>query len=136
MTPTAPDAFGRLLAERAIERMIVDYAAHNDAGEWAAVTDLYVEDGRMSRPTAPDDFIQGRAAILSAFLSRPARKSRHICANIRVDVAGDGQCATASSQILLFLEAGAAPLVGSYADRLTRTENGWRFVERRGSLDF
>ncbi len=125
-----------LLAERAIERMIIDYAAHNDAGEWAALTDFYVEHGRMSRPTAPDDFIEGRAAILAAFLSRPARKSRHIVANIRVDVADDGQSATASSQILLFLEAGAAPLVGSYADRLILTDDGWRFVERRGSLDF
>jgi ketosteroid isomerase-like protein len=126
----------RLFAERAIERMVIDYAAHIDAGEWAAVADYYVADGRMSRPTAPDDFVEGRAAILAAFLSRPARKSRHIVANIRVDVADDGQSATASSQILLFLEAGAAPLVGSYADLLSHTDEGWRFVERRGSLDF
>ena len=130
------DAIDCLLAERAIERMIIDYAAHNDAGEWAAVAALYTDDGRMSRPTAPDDFIVGRAAILAAFLSRPARKSRHICVNIRLDVADDGQSATASSQILLFLEAGAAPLVGSYADQLVLTDDGWRFVERRGSLDF
>ena len=131
MTPT-----DRLLAERAIERMIIDYAAHNDAGDWAAVAALYADDGRMSRPTAPDDFIEGREAILAAFQSRPARQSRHIVANIRVDVGDDGQSATASSQIMLFLSAGAAPLVGSYADRLLCTDDGWRFVERRGSLDF
>jgi hypothetical protein len=29
-----------------------------------------------------------------------------------------------------------APLIGTYRDRLTRTNHGWRFVERRGSLDF
>jgi hypothetical protein len=27
-------------------------------------------------------------------------------------------------------------LVGSYADRLALTKEGWRFAERRGSLDF
>jgi hypothetical protein len=27
-------------------------------------------------------------------------------------------------------------MVGTYADRLVRTDAGWRFAERRGSLDF
>jgi uncharacterized protein (TIGR02246 family) len=118
---------------RAIERLIIDYAAHNDAGDWNAVAALYVPDGRMSRPTAPDDFIEGRDAILAAFKSRPPRTTRHICANIRVDVSGD--TATATSQILLFT-GHDAPKVGSYHDKLTRTADGWRFIERRGSMDF
>ena len=88
----------------------------------------------MNRPTAPDVFVEGRAAILAAFEARPARVSRHIVANIQVDVAGDE--ASATSQILLFTAAGQPPLVGSYQDRLVRTPEGWRFVERRGSLDF
>jgi ketosteroid isomerase-like protein len=118
---------------RAIKRLIIDYAAHNDAGDWDAVAALYVSEGRMSRPTAPDDFIEGPVAILAAFKSRPARTTRHICANIRVNV--DGDRATATSQILLFT-GHEAPKVGSYADKFTRTADGWRFVERRGSLDF
>jgi hypothetical protein len=88
----------------------------------------------MSRPTAPDDFIEGADSILAAFRARPPRTSRHIVANIRVSVGGDA--ATATSQILLFTAAGQPPLVGTYADRLVRTGAGWRFVERRGSLDF
>ena len=128
------DALETLLAERDIERMIVAYAAANDAGEWDAVGAMYVEDGRMSRPTAPDDFIEGRAAILAAFKARPPRTTRHIVANIRVDVSGD--TATATSQILLFTGADKAPLVGSYHDKMARTPGGWRFSERRGSLDF
>jgi ketosteroid isomerase-like protein len=128
------DAFERLLAERAIERMIVDYAALNDAGDWDAVAAMYVPEGRMSRPSAPDNFIEGREAILAAFKARPARASRHIVANIRVAVANTD--ATASSQILLFTAADQPPLVGTYADRLTLTDDGWRFIERRGSLDF
>ena len=128
------DPLARLIDERAIEHMIVDYAAFNDAADWDAVAAMYVADGRMSRPTAPDDFIEGADAILAAFRARPARRSRHIVANIRVNV--DGDAAMASSQILLFTAAGQPPLVGTYADRLVRTAEGWRFAERRGSLDF
>lgn len=124
----------RLLAERASERLIVDYAAANDAADWTRVAAMYVADGRMSRPTAPDAFIEGRAAILAAFEARPARTTRHVVANILVDVTGD--MATASSQILLFTAAGQPPLVGSYRDRLVNTPEGWRFLERRGSLAF
>jgi ketosteroid isomerase-like protein len=124
----------RLLAERAIEAMIVDYAALNDAADWDAVAAMYLPEGRMSRPTAPDTYIEGRDAILAAFKARPARASRHIVANVRVRV--EGTSATATSQILLFTAADKPPLVGSYADRLELTGDGWRFAERRGSLDF
>jgi uncharacterized protein (TIGR02246 family) len=124
----------RLLAERAIEAMIIDYAALNDAGDWDGVAAMYLPDGRMSRPTAPDTFTEGRDAILAAFKTRPVRTSRHIVANVRVRV--EGSSATATSQILLFTATDNAPLVGSYADRLELTADGWRFAERRGSLDF
>lgn len=123
-----------LLAERDIQRMIVAYAAANDDGDWDAVGAFYVEDGRMSRPTSPDVFIEGRSAILAAFKARPSRTTRHIVANVRVDVALDS--ATAISQILLYSDASQPPLVGSYHDRLLKTPDGWRFAERRGSLDF
>lgn len=129
------DAVDLLTAERACERLIIDYAALNDAGDWNAVAALYIADGRMSRPTAPDDFLEGRDAILAAFNARPSRASRHICANIRISVCSGGT-ATATSQILLFTGPDQAPKVGSYQDRLTLTADGWRFVERRGSLDF
>lgn len=124
----------QVLAEREIERLLLDYAALNDAGEWDALAALFLPDGRTNRPTAPDVFIEGREAILDAFRARPARISRHIIANIRVTVSGDE--ATASSQILLFTGAGTAPLVGTYQDRLRKTAQGWRFAERRGRLDF
>lgn len=124
----------QLLAERAIERLLLDYAALNDAGEWEALAALFQPDGRMNRPTAPDAFIEGREAILDAFRARPARISRHIVANIRATVSGDEAIAT--SQILLFTGAGTAPLVGTYQDRVRKTAQGWRFAERRGSVDF
>jgi len=133
------------VAKAAIAELITRYAALNDAGDWDGVAALYAEDGRMSRPTAPDDFIAGRAAILAAFRARPLRATRHIVANVLVTLEGETD-ARATSQILLFTGTSASeglpvqhatpPLVGSYRDRLTRTDRGWRFVERRGSLDF
>lgn len=129
------DSLARIVAERACERLVLDYAAFNDAGDWEAVAALYIEDGRMSRPTAPDDFIGGRGAILAAFRARPPRAARHICANIRVTLTGGGE-ARVESQILLFTGSGQPPLVGSYYDLCRDTPDGWRFAERRGSLDF
>ena len=132
------------VAKAAISELITRYAALNDAGDWDGVAALYTEDGRMSRPTAPDDFIAGRAAILAAFRARPLRAARHIIANVLVTLNSDTE-ARATSQILLFtgVSAGdglpvqsAMPLVGTYRDRLMRTPHGWRFLERRGSLDF
>ena len=135
-----------MLAEHACSKLITEYAALLDAGRWDDVAALYVPNGRMSRPTAPDDFIEGRDAILASFTARPPRISRHVCINIRVDVEGSTS-ATATSQILLFtaeatedgglpIQSPAPPMVGTYADRLVLTDSGWRFAERRGSLDF
>lgn len=132
-------------AKAAIAELIIRYAALNDAGDWDGVAALYTDGGRMSRPTTPDDFIAGRAAILAAFRSRPLRATRHIVANMLVTLDSETE-ARATSQILLFtgvpageglpVQSTTPPLVGTYRDRLTKTTNGWLFVERRGSLDF
>ena len=120
--------------EHEIAKLIIGYARATDAADWERVAGLYVEDGRMSRPVAPDVFVVGREAILAAFLARPPRATRHICTNISVDVSGD--TATASSSLLLFTAQSTPPLIGGYNDALGRTGDGWRFSERRGWLDF
>jgi ketosteroid isomerase-like protein len=137
---------GDWIAKCAIAEMITRYAALNDAGDWDTVASLYTEDGRMSRPAAPDNFITGRSAILESFKGRPPRVARHIVANVLVTLKRPDR-ASASSQILLFtgspsknggppVLSASAPLVGTYRDLLICTEHGWRFAERRGSLDF
>jgi ketosteroid isomerase-like protein len=137
---------GAWQAKAAIAELITRYAALNDTGDWDAVAALYTEDGRMNRPTAPDQFLSGRSAILAAFRARPRRASRHIVANILVTLEGEAR-AHASSQILLFTGTAAAtgglpvaadgpPLIGTYEDTLVRTAEGWRFAVRCGRLDF
>lgn len=134
------------VAKAAIAELIARYAILNDAADWDAVAALYTEDGRMSRPVAPNNFIVGRDAILAAFRARPPRAQRHIVANILVDLEDENH-ARASSQILLFtgtpqeasalaVLCGSAPLVGTFDDQLLKTAAGWRFAVRRGQLDF
>jgi hypothetical protein len=134
------------MARADIAELITRYATLNDTADWEAVAALYTEDGRTNRPTAPDAFISGRAAILAALRARPPRASRHVVANVLVTLEGEAR-ARACSQILLFtghaapdgglpVQSAAPPLIGTYEDTLVRTEAGWRFAERRGRLDF
>lgn len=140
------DANQRQAIEWECTRLINDYANLNDAGRWHDVAALYAEDGLMTRPSAPDAPVVGRDTILASFLARPARISRHICANIVVTVES-GTEASAQSTILLFsgkaaedgglpVRDAAPPLVGEYKDRFVLTAEGWRFSERRGALSF
>ena len=123
---------------RAIEadcaRLIALYANLNDAGRWEELAALYAEDGLMTRPTAPDAPIRGRAAILAAFQARPPRKTRHLCSNVVFEVLGPDEARGESAMVLFQPEA--APLAGSFHDRFVRTPQGWRFAERRGSLSW
>lgn len=113
-------------------RLIALYANLNDAGRWDEVAALYVEDGVMTRPTAPDAPLTGRAAILAAFKGRPPRKTRHVCANVVIEVLGPDEARGESAMILL--QPDAAPLAGSFHDHFIRTAEGWRFAARRGNL--
>jgi hypothetical protein len=136
----------RRAIEQDCERLIKHYVNLNDAQDWEAVADLYTEDARFARPSRPGEFVEGRAAILAGFLARPPRAQRHIIANVVVDVESPS-AARAFSVIVLYQGEPAAagelpamsagsPLVGTFTDRLVLTEDGWRFAERVGGLDF
>ncbi|RKF20649.1 nuclear transport factor 2 family protein [Altericroceibacterium spongiae] len=136
----------RRAIEADCQRLINLYVNLNDAQDWEAVANLYTEDARFARPSKPDEFVEGRAAILEGFTSRPPRAQRHVIANTVVDVV-DSDNARAFSVIVLYMGDAAAsgelpkmnaksPLVGSFTDKLVRTTEGWRFAERVGGLDF
>jgi hypothetical protein len=123
---------------RAIEwecsRLIALYANLNDGARWADVAELYAVDAAMARPTAPDVLISGRGAILAAFLARSPRTTRHVCANVVIDV--ESRTIARGTSAMVLYTAHDAPLVGSFHDRFVLTDDGWRFAERRGSLTF
>ncbi|UUR08301.1 nuclear transport factor 2 family protein [Sphingomonas glaciei] len=120
--------------ERQCARLVHVYANANDAADWDKVAALYAEDGVMFRPTAAADGVAGRDRILASLRARPPRTTRHVCANVVVDVLSETE-ATGESAMLLFIGS-AKPLVGSFHDRFVLTDEGWRFAERRGSLTF
>lgn len=124
----------RRAAEHDCARLIALYANLNDEARWEEVAALYADDGVMYRPTAPDQGVEGREAILAAFKARPPRTTRHVCSNVVIDVETE-TTARGTSAMLLFTSEGA-PLVGSFQDRFVLTADGWRFAERRGSLTF
>lgn len=130
----SPDAAERMAVEWECSRLIHLYANLNDAGHWEAVAGLYCETGLFARPTAPDQPIYGRDRILAAFRARPPRATRHVCANVVIDVI-DRDNARGESVMLLFTSAGP-PVIGGFRDRFVRTAEGWRFAERRGSVTF
>ncbi|MBO0750144.1 MAG: nuclear transport factor 2 family protein [Porphyrobacter sp.] len=136
----------RRAIEADVERLIRRYVNLNDAQDWQAVADLYTEDARFARPSKPGEFIEGRAAILASFLARPPRAQRHVIANTVVDV--DGPASARAFSVIVLYQGDAAsagelpamsadsPVVGTFTDKLVLTEDGWRFAERVGGLDF
>ncbi len=129
------DAAERQAIEWECARLINLYALLNDEMRWEEVAALYAPDGVMARPTAPDAPIVGREAILAAFKARPSRTTRHVCANIVVDVESPS-CARGRSAMLMFTNAEGPPLIGGFDDRFVLTPEGWRFAERRGYLTY
>ncbi len=125
----------RFRIEWACARLINLYATLNDQARWDDVVALYSPDGLMTRPTAPDQTIIGREALLAAFKARPPQTTQHVCANIVISVES-AETASATSAMLLFTSANAPPLVGTYRDRFVRLGGRWLFAERRGALSF
>jgi hypothetical protein len=134
--------------EQACSKLITQFAVFNDLGHYEELANLFTGDGRYARPTDPDNFAEGRAAILAAFESRPRDKlTRHLITNILVDVTGpasaSGFCyvtqysgSTATPAAKFGHQANAAQLVGEYTDEFVLTASGWKFRQRSGKLIF
>ena len=139
---TALTAIERAAIGWECERLIHLYSMLNDAGDFQAMADMFVEDGVFARPSQGDVLIRGRDAILAAYTSRPPRFTRHMITTIAVTVE-DADNATAHSYLSLHtgqpgdgLPRPAEPtyLIGDFRDRLVRTHGEWKFKERLGSL--
>lgn len=128
-----------LLAERACERLILDFVHRLDLGEPASVADLFTEDGSWAWP-AGDRVIRGREALRRYFGARPAgRVSRRLMSNIRVTVTSS-DTATATSYFTThrveehpgdMLPAGPPYQVGHYEDAFRRQSDGtWLLAAR------
>lgn len=134
----------RRAIEADVTRLIHQYVWANDAQDWQTCASLYTQDAVFRRPSGGDPVV-GREAILASFTARSPRAQRHVMANTLVDVVSENE-ARAKSVIVLYMGDAAddglpvqdakSPLIGTFEDRCVLTDDGWRFAERTGGLDF
>ncbi len=131
---------------RAIERLLYAYADAVDAGDLAAVGELF-RDGRVcgETPEGPVTLAEGSAGV-EAFYRSLVRlyddgtpRTRHVTTNVTVDVDWRAGSATASSSYTVFHATEELPLqaiiVGRYADTFRRVRGAWRFESRTMRAD-
>ncbi|MFC8345030.1 nuclear transport factor 2 family protein [Streptomyces sp. NPDC057280] len=145
------DPLERLLAERACERLIIDFVHRLDLGEPGSVAELFTEDGVWEWPPPGGDGrrAEGREALRTYFGSRPAdRLSRRVMSNILVTVTSP-DTATATSYFTTYrvdghegdgqgpVPPGPPVQVGQYEDEFRRSAEGtWLLAARRLRLPF
>ena len=123
-----------LLDEKAIQRLLTRYGYVNDAGDYEALVALFTADGALVRPTAPDEPIVGREAILATMRARPPRKARHLVCNVEIDVIDATQARARSTMVLISAtEAGKEVSVGGFDDEIVKQDGIWLFASRTGS---
>lgn len=137
----------RLLAERACERLIVEYTQRVDFGRAAEIADLFCADGEWQ---GTDLHLTGREQIRDWFTKRQGvtrRVSRHVCTNIAVDVVSEDEARSScyminyrhdrrEGDLSLPVPAEVPKFIGELHDRFRREPEGWRFASRRVEVSF
>ena len=132
-----------LLAERACQRLVIDYARWLDAGDAERFGALFSDDAVWDMPGWFR--LEGRDAIVDRMV-RPDRPgtSRHLVSNIAIDLVGHDRAVGFACFVNYRNEsavdrpgpAGEPRFVGRYLDRFDRTDDGWRIAHRRVEVDF
>ncbi|WOT37224.1 nuclear transport factor 2 family protein [Streptomyces coeruleorubidus] len=138
------DPMERLLAERACERLIIDFVHRLDLGEPSSVAELFTEDGVWQWPE-DGRLVKGRDALRAYFGSRPAdRLSRRTMSNVLVTVVSP-DAAEAVSYFTTYrvdgydggmVPAGPPVQVGHYEDTFHRADGAWLLASRTLHLPF
>ncbi|MEU5002640.1 nuclear transport factor 2 family protein [Streptomyces sp. NPDC021622] len=138
------DPMQRLIAERACERLIVEFVRRLDLGDPSSVADLFTPDGIWAWP-AGDRHIAGREALRDYFGSRPEdRLSRRMCTNMLVTVISP-EAAAATSYLTTYrvdgYSEGMVPprppaQVGHYEDTFRKVDGTWLLATRTTFLSF
>ncbi|MFF2217605.1 nuclear transport factor 2 family protein [Streptomyces antibioticus] len=144
MVTEALNPTDRLLAERACERLIVEFVHKLDLGDPGDVADLFTNAGYWEWVEG-DRRIEGRDALRSYFAGRPAdRLSRRICTNILVTVTSEST-ATATTYFTTYRVDGhtgglvpprAPTQIGHYEDTFLKAEGHWLLSSRSLHLAF
>ncbi|MFB8080089.1 nuclear transport factor 2 family protein [Streptomyces sp. NPDC056013] len=138
------DLIEQLLAERACERLVIDFVHRLDLGDPGSVAELFTRDGTWQWP-ADGRRITGRDALRIYFGSRPAdRLSRRICTNVLVTVTST-DTATGTTYFTTYrvdgYSGGLVPprppvQVGHYEDTFLKVDGAWLLATRTLFLSF
>ncbi|MFI0906550.1 nuclear transport factor 2 family protein [Streptomyces sioyaensis] len=144
MDTEALDPLDRLIAERACERLIIEFVHKLDLGDPGDVSELFTPDGVWEWAEG-DRRIQGRDALRAYFGSRPAdRLSRRMCTNILVTLTSEST-ATATTYFTTYRVDGQTDgmlpprlpaQVGHYEDTFRKVDGRWLLGTRSTFLAF
>ena len=123
---------------RQIERLILLYPYHLDAGDFDAMGALFAH---AVVYVGTEEVARRDPAAVSALWSRFVRiypngtpRTHHIATNVLIDPDGQDR-ARAHSYVLVVQDAPDHPLAaitaGDYLDRFEKVSGVWRFIERR-----
>jgi uncharacterized protein (TIGR02246 family) len=142
------EGMNRLIAERACERLMYQYARFVDRGEAARVADLFTEDGVWT--AADGRSMDGQDQIRAAFSARQAltrRLSRHVITNVLIDVGSDTE-ASGTAYLVNYRHDGTGDtverpgparhpkFVGDYHLGFRSLDGEWRIARLRFDLLF
>ena len=127
----------RVEDELAIGRVLVDYAATQDARNYAAYAALFAKDGEWVSGTSVH---KGRAAIeqmlVRLYGNPPAGfvngESYHLTSNPQIDLKGD-RASVHSRHLLVLRGPKGVPipsLAGRYEDEMIREDGAWKILRR------
>ncbi|WP_330304231.1 MULTISPECIES: nuclear transport factor 2 family protein [unclassified Streptomyces] len=138
------DDLEQLLAERACERLVLDFVRRLDLGEPGTVAELFTEDGTWEWPEG-ERVVKGREALRDYFGGRPAdRLSRRVMTNVLVTL-DSPTTATATSYFTTYrvdghtggmVPAGPPVQVGHYEDTFRKAGDAWLLASRTLFLPF
>ncbi len=120
-----------------IAALILRYAEHIDAGDFAGLAALFEHaalrtDGHADVRRGRDEVRTLYESMVRLYDGRPS--TQHVTTNIQVEVAPDGQSAQARSVYTVFQARPDLPLQpivgGRYHDSFARGPGGWYFTER------
>ena len=119
--------------EMAIRQLLAMYSYFYDSKELDRLMDVFTKDCVLVNPRGT---YVGREAIRSnyEYLMSLTKISFHRPSNVVVKIAEDRSTAWASSYLLdlaVELDGAATLYAGTFADRVSRTSEGWRIAERR-----
>jgi len=125
------------------QQLLNRVASLTDQQNWEALADCYMEDAVLSRPSDPDNPVQGRQAILESFKGRPPRTSGHLVGNAvftlhskeYVESVSRVWLVAGSASDSLPVTATGSLLVGTFHDQFKWDGQKWLIARRDGSME-